>query len=227
MSDRRGRRHSRYDDDDYYHDYEHRPRHRSLGRQALDKLEDAMGNLGLDGSSSSHSSGHSDSRTHHSGHSHGHHSSKTRPRRHSRDYGRDDRAVDRYYPPSSHHHRRYHSASPSRHSRRSRRDSTVRSNPRRAPSRSNSYIGRGVKAAVEAGAAEAFRLRHEPGAWTGEKGGRVATAAISAGVIGAATQHHREESGHVEGGKLGTLGSALGGMVVNRLVNGPRKEVRR
>ncbi|KAJ4291315.1 hypothetical protein N0V88_006319 [Collariella sp. IMI 366227] len=54
MSDHRGRRHTRYDDrydDRYYYDdygYEHRPRHRSLGRQALDKLGDAMESLGLD-----------------------------------------------------------------------------------------------------------------------------------------------------------------------------------
>jgi hypothetical protein len=78
---------------------------------------------------------------------------------------------------------------------------------------------------MEAGAAEAFRLRKEPGPWTGAKGGRIATAALSAGVIGGATEARKEE-GH-SSGKLGSLGSAVGGMVVNRLVNGPRKEVRR
>jgi hypothetical protein len=77
---------------------------------------------------------------------------------------------------------------------------------------------------VEAGAAEAFRLRHEPGSWKGPKGERVATAAISAAVLGAATEKRKQEH---SGGKLGTLGSAVGGLVVNRLVNGPRKEVRR
>lgn len=87
---------------------------------------------------------------------------------------------------------------------------------------------------MEAGAAEAFRLRKEPGPWTGAKGGRIATAALSAGVIGGATEGRREDrydshSGHSGsgGGKLGSLGSAVGGMLVNRLVNGPRKEVRR
>jgi uncharacterized membrane protein len=81
-----------------------------------------------------------------------------------------------------------------------------------------------VEAAVKAGAVEAFRLRKEPGSWTRDKGGRVATAAISAGVIGAATEKRREEHGS---GKTGTLSSTLGGLVVNRLVNGPRKEVRK
>ena len=85
---------------------------------------------------------------------------------------------------------------------------------------------------MEAGAAEAFRLRKEPGAWTGAKGGRIATAAISAGVIrGAAADHgpghHGGEGGGGAGGKLGSLASAAGGMMVNRLVNGPRREVRR
>ncbi|KAL2126237.1 hypothetical protein VTI74DRAFT_1371 [Chaetomium olivicolor] len=218
MSDRRGRRHSRsedrYDDRYYYDDYgyEHRPRHRSLGRQALDKLGDAMESLGLESRKS-------------------HHHESRRHRSHSRshDYDRD---LDRYYYPTSHHGgsstRRYHSTSPgpSRHSRRSRRESTTGArSSRRVPSRSRSRIERGVEAAVEAAAAEAFRLRHEPGPWKGPKGQRVATAAISAGVLGAATEKRKQTSS--AGGKLGTMGSALGGLVVNRLVNGPRKEVRR
>jgi len=69
---------------------------------------------------------------------------------------------------------------------------------------------------------EAFRLRNEPGTWTGKKAGRVATAALSAGVIGAATEHRGEE----HAGKKGALGAAVAGLAVNRLVNGPRREVR-
>ncbi|KAL2163246.1 hypothetical protein VTH06DRAFT_5302, partial [Thermothelomyces fergusii] len=68
-----------------------------------------------------------------------------------------------------------------------------------------------------------------PGSWTGLKGGRVVTAAVSAGVIGGAARHgHGKEGKGGHGGSgLGALGSAVGGMIVNRLVNGPRKEVRR
>lgn len=73
-----------------------------------------------------------------------------------------------------------------------------------------------------------MRLRKEPGPWTGKKGQRIATAAISAGAIGAATDHrHRHHSDHEIHGEKGMLGSAIGGLVVNRLVNGPRKEVRK
>lgn len=79
---------------------------------------------------------------------------------------------------------------------------------------------------MEAGAAEAFRLRKEPGSWAGAKGGRIATAAISAGVIRGAADH-RKDGDHTGSGKLGPLASAAGGMIVNRLINGPRKEVRR
>ncbi|AEO68312.1 uncharacterized protein THITE_125031 [Thermothielavioides terrestris NRRL 8126] len=201
MSDRRGRRSSRYDDGDTTTDYyQPRPRYRSLGRQALDKLEDTMNSLGL-----------GDGRSHHS--------------------AQQDRAVERYYPPPPPHHhhhhhhrgrRRYHSSSPTRASRRSHRSTAA--SPRDSSSRSRGRWERGIEAAAEAAAVEAFRLRHEPGRWRGPKGERVATEAISAGVIGAATEQRGQDHG---GGKLGTLGSALGGLVVNRLVNGPRDEVRR
>lgn len=81
-----------------------------------------------------------------------------------------------------------------------------------------------MQAAVDAAAVEAFRLRREPGPWVGAKGGRVATAALSAGVIGAAAEKRKQDHNTTKG--LGTLGSAVGGLVVNRLVNGPRKELR-
>jgi hypothetical protein len=251
MSDPRGRRHTRgenssyYDDHDDYDHHEHRPkpqRHRSLGRQALDKLGDALGSLGLDKSREAHHRSHSPTRS-----SRRHRSpSISSPRRHhSRSRSRDrdhsrDRALERYYPPSSNdrhhnHQRRHHgsSESPDQRSRRPRGRSTntgtgtgTGSNTHpRASSRSASRWGRGVEAAVKAGAAEAFRLRKEPGKWKGEKGGRVATAALSAGMIGAAAaagQRH-DDTGQK---RLGSLGSAVGGLVVNRLVNGPRKEVR-
>jgi len=83
-----------------------------------------------------------------------------------------------------------------------------------------------LQASVEAAAIEAFRLRNEPGTWKGKKAGRVATAALSAGVIGAATEHRRERrEGDDYSGKKGALGAAVAGLAVNRLVNGPRREV--
>lgn len=94
---------------------------------------------------------------------------------------------------------------------------------RRTSSRSRSRWGRGIEAAVDAAAIEAFRLRNEPGPWTGAKASRIATAAVGAGVIGAATEKRKQETGK---GKIGSLGSAVGGLVLNRLVNGPREDLR-
>ncbi|KAK5662531.1 hypothetical protein OQA88_8443 [Cercophora sp. LCS_1] len=200
MSDYRGRSRRTYYDDDYYPS---KPRHRSLGRQALDKLEDAMENLGLDS--------HRDSRAVAPYRDHHHHHHRRPSSHHS------------HHSHHTHSSRRHHSASPARtthRGRHTRRDSRHGSSKERSRSR----WGRGIEAAVDAAAIEAFRLRKEPGPWTGAKGGRIATAAVSAGVIGAASD--RRKSDHGEGGRKGALGSALGGLVVNRLVHGPRKEVR-
>lgn len=76
---------------------------------------------------------------------------------------------------------------------------------------------------MEAGAIEAFRVRKEPGGWVGAKGSRVATAAVSAGVIGAAAEKRKQDKDGDT--KLGTKGSALAGMVVSRLVNGPKRDL--
>jgi hypothetical protein len=78
-----------------------------------------------------------------------------------------------------------------------------------------------AKAAVVAGAVEAFRSRKTPGAWAGEKGTRVATAALSAagidGMIDKNPDHHSKR--HI-------AESAIGGLVSNRLVNGSRSASR-
>lgn len=42
-----------------------------------------------------------------------------------------------------------------------------------------------ARAALEAGGVAAFRLRKEPGKWNGEKGAKVATAALGAAAIDA------------------------------------------
>ncbi|KAH6623344.1 hypothetical protein F5144DRAFT_550903 [Chaetomium tenue] len=270
MSDRRGRQRSDYDNGDYYDnrayyhdggyysydnrddDYEprshHRPRpqptrQRSLGRQALDKLQSAIGGLVSDNNNSkptthrarscsrSRSSSRSRSR------SRTRHHSRSPPQRRSSHHHshRDDdrtrnRSRDRYYPPSA--SQRHRPRSRGRHDRRDRTSTSGTTTPG-SSERSRSRWQRGIKAAMEAGAAEAFRLRKEPGAWTGAKGGRIATAALSAGVIrGVAADHGPGHHGGGDGGgggggKLGSLASAAGGMMVNRLVNGSRREVRR
>ncbi|CAD6446678.1 f6aff818-4fb8-45e5-934a-b42e2cfd37da-CDS [Sclerotinia trifoliorum] len=94
-------------------------------------------------------------------------------------------------------------------------------------SRSKSRSGEGTakyqqaaKAALLAGAAEAFRVRNEPGAWGGEKGKRILTAAIGAGGIDAAIDKDGDKKS-----KRHILEAVVGGLVGNRAINGSRKDV--
>jgi hypothetical protein len=77
-----------------------------------------------------------------------------------------------------------------------------------------------AKAALLAGAAEAFRIRKEPGGWTGAKGKRILTAAIGAGGIDAAADRDPEHHS-----KRHILEAVVGGLAGNRLINGPRSEL--
>jgi len=77
-----------------------------------------------------------------------------------------------------------------------------------------------AKAALLAGATEAFRIRKEPGGWTGAKGKRILTAAIGAGGIDAAAD--RDPDHH---SKRHILEAVIGGLAGNRLINGSRSEL--
>lgn len=78
-----------------------------------------------------------------------------------------------------------------------------------------------AKAAIIAGAVEAFRSRKEPGPWTGEKGQRVATAALGAAGIDSLVDKdpNRKSKRHV-------AEAAIGGLIANRLANGARSQSR-
>ncbi|ESZ94024.1 hypothetical protein SBOR_5602 [Sclerotinia borealis F-4128] len=89
----------------------------------------------------------------------------------------------------------------------------------RAPDGTAKYQ-QAAKAALLAGAAEAFRVRNEPGAWGGEKGKRILTAAIGAGGIDAAIDRDSDKKS-----KRHILEAVVGGLVGNRAINGSRKEV--
>ncbi|XMA11079.1 hypothetical protein WAI453_003870 [Rhynchosporium graminicola] len=77
-----------------------------------------------------------------------------------------------------------------------------------------------AKAALLAGAAEAFRVRNEPGGWAGDKGKRILTAAIGAGGIDAAADRDpdRKSKRHI-------LEAVVGGLAGNRLINGSRSNI--
>ncbi|KAH6953874.1 hypothetical protein BKA56DRAFT_625319 [Ilyonectria sp. MPI-CAGE-AT-0026] len=78
-----------------------------------------------------------------------------------------------------------------------------------------------INAAIDAAAVEVFRLRKEPGEWTGAKGTRVATAAVGAAVLDAMHDGHPDRHS-----KRTLVKSTLGGLVANRLLNGPRHDLR-
>ncbi|KAL8780705.1 MAG: hypothetical protein Q9213_006351 [Squamulea squamosa] len=84
-------------------------------------------------------------------------------------------------------------------------------------------IQQAVKAALTAGAVEAFRSRKEPGPWTGDKGKRVLTAAIGAGGVNSALTSNRDPD--KKDGRHG-IQAVLGGLATNRLVNGGRDRSR-
>ena len=77
-----------------------------------------------------------------------------------------------------------------------------------------------AKAALLAGATEAFRVRNEPGGWGGDKGKRILTAAIGAGGIDAAADRDPEHKS-----KRHLLEAVVGGLAGNRLINGSRSNV--
>ena len=75
-----------------------------------------------------------------------------------------------------------------------------------------------ARAALTAGAVEAFRSRKEPGGWAGPKGRRVLTAAVGAGGIDGLLNSGKKEGG----GPLDGLQAVIGGLAGNRLINGSR-----
>ncbi|KAF1943213.1 hypothetical protein EJ02DRAFT_400852 [Clathrospora elynae] len=102
--------------------------------------------------------------------------------------------------------------------RRSRYDSQSRS--RSGGGRKSEKWEQAAKAAIVAGAVEAFRSRKEAGPWTGAKGQRVATAALgAAGIDSLIDRNGKHEKRHI-------AESALGGLVTARLANGSRSQSR-
>ncbi|KAI1414460.1 hypothetical protein F5Y13DRAFT_16498 [Hypoxylon sp. FL1857] len=78
-----------------------------------------------------------------------------------------------------------------------------------------------ARAALEAGGLTAFRLRKEPGSWTGEKGAKVATAALGAAAIDAFIDKdpRRAKSSGVKGFAENTISSLIASKIMG--VKGP------
>jgi hypothetical protein len=93
----------------------------------------------------------------------------------------------------------------------------------RSQSRGKQQISQAVKAALLAGAGEAFRARKEPGGWGGDKGKRVLTAAIAAGGVDGILTQKKDPDKH---STRDVIGSAFAGLAANRLINGARSKSR-
>jgi hypothetical protein len=94
----------------------------------------------------------------------------------------------------------------------------------RSPSRSGKSQAKweqAAKAAIVAGAVEAFRSRKQAGPWTGEKGQRIATAALGAAGIDSLVDKNPDKHS-----KRHVAESALGGLVAARVANGSRSKSR-
>lgn len=89
----------------------------------------------------------------------------------------------------------------------------------RSPVDQQKKIQQAVKAALVAGATEAFRSRKEPGGWKGDKGKRVLTAAIGAGGIDGIINGDKDPE---KKGTRHTIEAVIGGLAGNRLINGAR-----
>jgi hypothetical protein len=106
---------------------------------------------------------------------------------------------------------------------RARSYSSDRGGRARSKSRGKEQISQAIKAALLAGAGEAFRARKEPGGWGGDKGKRVLTAAIAAGGVDGILTHKKDPEKH---STRDVIGSALAGLAANRVINGARSKSR-
>ncbi|RAL11473.1 uncharacterized protein BO97DRAFT_443830 [Aspergillus homomorphus CBS 101889] len=99
--------------------------------------------------------------------------------------------------------------------------SPTRSRSRHRREKSEQRIAQAMRAALTAGAIEAFRVRKDPGEWTGEKGKRILTAAIAAG--GTDGLVDRDPKKH---SKRHVVESTLAGLAANHFLNGSRSRSR-
>ncbi|KAI0869458.1 hypothetical protein GGS24DRAFT_163546 [Hypoxylon argillaceum] len=137
-----------------------------------------------------------------------HGSSRDRDRPRDRDPDRDRSRGRRH-----HHHRPSPSPSrsPSRYSRRTRpRSGTA---PPTNPAADRWQMA--ARAALEAGGLTAFRLRKEPGSWTGGKAAKIATAALGAAAMDAFMD---QDPRAAKGGMKGMAENAITSMLASQIM---------
>ncbi|KAK7209464.1 hypothetical protein V2G26_016642 [Clonostachys chloroleuca] len=126
------------------------------------------------------------------------------------------------YPSSSRHpdrHSRRYDSPPLKHSPRRSSEHKDQHRAKSVPHKDD-RLGQAAKAALDAAAIEAIRVRHHPGPWAGTKGARVATAAVGAAIIDRGINSRDPE----ERSTRHMIQSAIGGLAATRLLNGARKK---
>lgn len=88
---------------------------------------------------------------------------------------------------------------------------------------------RSARAALQAGGVAAFKLRKEPGSWTGAKGAKVATAALGAAAMDAFADRdpNREKSSGVKGMAENVIGGLIASKAAGSLARGKSTKGRR
>lgn len=206
------------EDENYPTDRRPRPRRKSTTRDIIDRVSRSIGRLGIN---------RSPSRTRRARVLSPSPSPPPPPRRRP-GYTRH-RSAESYYPPSPRRrpqNRRHgsssYSLSPPRNTRGGGRSSSRRDDRSPVPPDDRRFQ-HAARSALDAAVVEVMRVRKEPGSWTGGKGARVATAALGAAAVDAFVGG-KDPDRH---GKRKTVESTIGGLLLNRMVNGPRRELRR
>lgn len=212
------------DYDDYASERRARPRRKSATRDMIDRVSRSISRLGISNNRSPSRTRTRRARVYSPSPSP---SPRPAPRSSRRPgYGPRHRSADSYYPPSS-------SAYAARRPRNRRRGSSYSASP--PPSRrrgggaarrdgsNDNRLRQAAWSALDAAVVEGLRVRQEPGSWSGGKGRRVATAALGAAAVGAVAAGKGPE----KHSKLKTIESTIGGLLANRVLNGPRRDLER
>lgn len=140
-----------------------------------------------------------------------------------------DRSYYRRPDPSRRRHRRHHRERPLPREPRQREDHGSHPPRRRravSDARPDYKLQHAAKAAIDAAAVEAIRVRRQPGDWAGQKGVRVATAALGAAATDKAADKLRHGDQEKHSGRH-SIESTIGGLLANRVLHGPREDLQR
>ena len=90
--------------------------------------------------------------------------------------------------------------------------------------RPDNKMQQAATAAFNAAALEAVRVRKQPGHWNGQKGKRVATAALGAAVTDRAREEMRDDDEDYSSRNM--VESTIGGLLAGRMIHGSKDKLK-